>query len=117
MTKKDYILAARTFDEIRPCNKAVLTGDAHLDAMKGAAYFASLGTWTACVEAMADVFAQDNDRFDRDFFIAACKGGPVNKPRAKRSQRSIPTCLDCERPGKLTGHMECQYPGRVSEVR
>jgi hypothetical protein len=87
MTKRHYISLARQFQQIRPDNKAVLTGDAHLDGMKGAAYFASLGTWTACVEAVAEVCQNDNPRFDRTFFLEACKGGPVRIPRAKRSQR------------------------------
>lgn len=30
-------------------------------------------------------------------------------------QRAVSRCADCGELGELTGHMECQYPGRVSD--
>lgn len=39
----------------------------------------------------------------------------AGKRKAKRPQRL--RCADCGELGKLTGHMECQYPGRVSDPR
>jgi hypothetical protein len=40
--------------------------------------------------------------------------------KVRAAQRAAVTgygsrCVDCGEPGKLTGHMECQYPGRVSD--
>jgi hypothetical protein len=32
----------------------------------------------AIAESFAGMFAADNDRFDRDRFLAACKGQPIN---------------------------------------
>jgi hypothetical protein len=55
MTKKDYIKFAAMFANRR----AYQTGD-------------KVDLWERLVYATADIFAADNDRFDRARFLSAC---------------------------------------------
>jgi len=68
MTKKDYQAIAGAFWRARPIS-AERTGPA--------------SDWQRAIDALADVLAADNPRFDRATFIAACEDGNVNR-RPKR---------------------------------
>lgn len=42
-----------------------------------------------------------------------CRGCATARDR--QAWADAPSCADCGAPGELTGHMECPYPGRVSD--
>lgn len=55
MTAKDYVAIARVFENTKPTNDANQTVQ-----------------WFADTEAIANVFAAENTRFDRKRFFRAC---------------------------------------------
>lgn len=57
MTRKDYVLIARTFNMCRPMEREV-------EAMR---------QWRTDVGSIAGALQDDNARFDRERFIAACE--------------------------------------------
>lgn len=59
MTRKDYELVAQALNSTQ------------LAEVFSLPHFQQ---WTADVEAVADALAADNDRFDRERFLAACRG-------------------------------------------
>jgi len=63
MTRKDYILIALAMRGVRDRIQVV-------DDPADSAYL----WWRVTVNALADAFQNDNERFDRDRFKAACYG-------------------------------------------
>jgi len=61
MTRKDYIAFARILREIKP-RKDNSADD----------YGAKLSQWGKMIEAIAGVFEDGNERFDREKFFKAC---------------------------------------------
>jgi len=57
MTKKDYIKFARTLRGIKPQKSSDIKE-----------YGAKLSQWGKMIEAIADIFEDDNGRFDRNKF-------------------------------------------------
>jgi hypothetical protein len=62
MTKKDYIKFAAVLADQKP-DAADLQSDA---------YQAQRDQWMQTTEAIADIFASENGRFDRERFYRAC---------------------------------------------
>lgn len=71
MSKKHFIALAEALRDNRPVGE-------------GMGYQFSEEQWSDIAGRIADVCQSQNERFDRSFFIAACKGGPVRIPRAKK---------------------------------
>lgn len=64
MTRKDYVALAEAF-------RAVTTEP----------WTDGEDTWVRCLEAVADVLAADNPRFDRERFLAAASNEPERGSR------------------------------------
>jgi hypothetical protein len=64
VTRKDYVAIARAFHECKP-----------LDNGTGVKYAAEKETWESIMMEVANVFAEDNARFEVKRFFAACNGG------------------------------------------
>jgi hypothetical protein len=58
MTKKDYVLLASAL------------ADAHYHATQ---FIGGESVWERCVDEIADSLSEDNPRFDRKRFVAACQ--------------------------------------------
>lgn len=65
MTKKDYQAIAAALYRVRPAPECL--------AVAGGA--AMLGQWAQDRNAIANVLAEDNPRFNRELFIEACETG------------------------------------------
>jgi hypothetical protein len=72
MTKRHFIKLAEALRDNRPVGE-------------GMGYQFSEEQWGDIAGRIADVCQEQNPRFDRAFFLEACKGGPVRIPRAKKS--------------------------------
>lgn len=65
MTKKDYIKVAEAFNNLFDSNIMDISTDSNFIAGMARGIVDS-------AEAMADVFAADNPRFNRNLFLTAC---------------------------------------------
>ena len=69
MTRKDYRVIAAALAVVRP-NRY---DDDSYDLSP------AYRTWAATRDSMADALAEDNPRFDRDLFVAACEGELIGR--------------------------------------
>ena len=62
MTRKDYVAIATALNRTYPAHRRELDGKPD----------EAVAQWQFSVDAIADVLAEDNPRFDRDRFLKAC---------------------------------------------